>query len=39
MIIQFLDSLPETFASTHDIHSAAGAAVQAALKLLVCKIR
>ncbi|CAB4001484.1 transport Sec24B, partial [Paramuricea clavata] len=34
MIIQFLDSLPETFASTRDIHSATGAAMQAALKLM-----
>ena len=36
MIIQFLDSLPATFASTRDIHSATGAAMLAALKLLVC---
>ena len=35
MIIQFLDSLPETFASTRDIQCATGAAMQAALKLLV----
>lgn len=33
--MQFLDSLPETFASTRDIHSATGAAMQAALKLIV----
>jgi hypothetical protein len=38
MIIQFLDSLPETFASTRDIHSATGAAMQAALKLMVSRI-
>ena len=35
MITQFLDTLPETFASTRDIHSATGAAMQAALKLMV----
>lgn len=35
MIIQFLDSLPQTFSSTHDVNSATGAAMQAALKLLV----
>ena len=35
MIMQFLDSLPETFASTRDIHCSTGAAMQAALKLLV----
>lgn len=37
MIIQFLDSLPETFASTRDIHSATGAAMEAALKLMVSR--
>ena len=35
MVTQFLDSLPDTFASTRDIHSSTGAAMQAALKLLV----
>ena len=35
MIIQFLDTLPETFAQTRDTQSATGAAMQAALTLLV----
>ena len=35
MVTQFLDSLPDTFASTRDIHSSTGAAMQAALTLLV----
>ena len=37
MIMQFLDSLPETFASTRDTHSATGAVMQAALKLMVSR--
>ena len=35
MIIQFLDNLPDTFANSADIHSATGAAMDAAHKLVV----
>ena len=38
MVLQFLDSLPQSFADTTDVQSATGAAMQAAHKLIVSLI-